>query len=188
MIAQTVTLIVAMLGAIAAIIAAVVSSRTARRAAKETAEAQSERERSAFRREQVRRTKEIIFESAVALQTLASCCEYVPWLANTSLVDIQERGSAAISRINYAVEELRAMNAVAPEKAASQRGLSYGFALYTGKVTTYREQIDKGNIALSGEAKEVAKVAENNMLEAQKKWQDELHGLRVFAAEIHASV
>jgi hypothetical protein len=40
--------------------------------------------------------------------------------------------------------------------------------LFTGKLAAYREQIDAGNIALSGEGKEAAKVAERNVLEAQK--------------------
>lgn len=188
MAAQTVTLIAAVLAAIAAIFAAAVSSRTARRVAKETAQAESERELSAFRREQARRTKEVIFESAVALQTLASCCEYVPWLAKTSLADIQERGSAAISRINYAMQELIAMKAVEPTKMESAWSLGYSYMLFTGKITAYREQIDAGNIALSGEAKEAAKVAEMNVLEAHKKWQEHLKELRVVTAEIQASV
>jgi gas vesicle protein len=188
MTAQTATLIAAVLAAIAAIFAAAVSSRTARRVAKETAQAESERELSAFRREQVRRNKEVIFENGVVLQTLTSCCQFVPWLAKTSLADIQERGSAAISRINYAMQELTAMNAIERTRLESAWGLGYSYMLFTGKLAAYREQIDAGNIALSGEGKEAAKVAEGNVLEAQKNWQEQLNELRVLTAEIRVSV
>jgi len=188
MTAQTATLIAALLAAIAAIFAAAVSGRTARRVAKETAQAESERELSAFRREQVRSTKDIIYENAVALQALASCCEYVPWLAKTSLAQIHERGSTAISRINYAAQELIAANAIEPKKLQSTWGLSYAFACFAGKIMLYREQIDAGNIALSGQAKEAAEVAANNVIAAQKEWQERLNELRAITAEIRASV
>lgn len=188
MTAQTATLIAATLAAIAAIFAGVVSSRTARRVAKETAQAESERELSAFRREQAGKTKDMIFESAVTLQTLTSCCQHVPWLAKTSLADIQERGSAAISRISYAMQELMAMNATEPKKLERLWGLSYGFMIFTGNIAGYRDQIDAGNVALSGQAKEAARAAEANVLQAHKNWQEQLDLLRAVTAEIRASV
>jgi hypothetical protein len=187
MTAQTATLIAAIMAAIAGVFAAVVSSRTARRVARETAQAQSELEVSAFHREHVGRLKEMVFESAVALQALSHCCDHVPWLAKTSLADIQERGSNAIARINYAMEELKEMKAVTPEQTAATPGLSYAFRSFMGAIASYREQLDAGNIALSGQANDKAKPAEREVMTAHAKWQERLNELRVLVAQIRAS-
>jgi hypothetical protein len=86
------------------------------------------------------------------------------------------------------MQELTAMNAIERTRLESAWGLGYSYMLFTGKLAAYREQIDAGNIALSGEGKEAAKVAERNVLEAQKNWQEQLNELRVLTAEIRVSV
>jgi hypothetical protein len=186
MTAQTATLIAAITAAIAGVFAAVFSSRTARRGARETAQAQSEREISAFHREHVGRLKEMVFESAVALQALSQCCSHVPWLAKTLLADTHERGSNAIARINYAMEELKEMKAVTLEQTAATSGLSNAFQSFMGAIASYKEQLDAGNIALSGQANDKAKPAEQEMIAGHAKWQDRLNKLKVLVAQIRA--
>jgi len=188
MTAQLATLIAAVFAAVAALFSAFLSSRTARRIAEETAHAQSQRELSAFRRDHLVRIKETILESAVVLQTLRDCCFHVPWLAQAPLADIQERASTAISRLSYAAEELKAMKAVEPARLVAASGLSYPFMLFMGKIWAYREQVDAGNIALSGEAKEAARAAEANVIDAHKSWQERLDQLRCLTAELRASL
>ena len=169
---QTVTLAAAVVAAIAALVAAILAGRTARRVAQETAAADRSRELVAFNRERRAKMRDMLFENAIALNALERNCRGVPWLAKTSSEQIQERGNAATSRIEYASEVLGVREGLPL--------LSYHFTNFCGKVAGYKAQIDLGNIELSGHANEAAKQAETRLIEAGEDWQKHLNELREF--------
>jgi hypothetical protein len=137
-----------------------------------------------FRRERLAKMKDMMFEGAVALDTLRENCKSVPWLARTAIEDIHERGHAAIARVVYALAELREMQAAADEKSGGASTLNFEFEQFAGPVATYKQQITAGNIEHLGRANDVAREAETDLIKAEKKWRTELEKLRTLVISL----
>ena len=177
-VAQSVTLIAATIGAVAAVTGVVVTSRNARRIAKETATAIQRREDHAFRRQRLAAMKDMLFESALALQSLSACCNSIPWLTKTPLEELHERGETHISRINYAAQIIQTMSDEVEVQNGLLAGLAGLFHGFCGAIYFYKQQISIGNIEQSGQVKHEAKEADARFETATRDWNRHILDLR----------
>lgn len=192
--AQTLTLVAAVIAAAAAIVGAVVSSLTARRVSREAAAAALKKDAVAFRRERIATMTDMFFENSVELQALSSCCASVPWLSQTPLKEIHERGELNISRVEYATAVLRMNGEEVGDDQSAIPEIRHNFRRFCHSVAQYKDQIELGNIEPSGQAKPPAKSAEKSLLAASETWDAHLAALRSIvsrtcsrSATIHSS-
>ena len=182
--AQSATLVAAIIGASAAIAGVVVTSLNARRLAREAASAAVERESLSFRRQRLTTMKDMLFESAISLQSLSGCCKSISWLAKTPLAHIHEEGGILISRITYAINVIRAMG----EEIDDPQGVLFGLGLqYQGlcsAIYLYKEQIDLANVKPIGEANAEAAGAASRLNSESRDWDVHLENLRFVVANI----
>jgi hypothetical protein len=185
MTAEIATLVAAVVAALSAIYGVIVSNRTALAVAKETGRAEQTREVSAFYRERLAKMKDMMFENAIALDTLRENCRNVPWLAKTHIEDIVERSNTAIACITYALAELREMQAATDASNNAVSMLRHRFPRFASYVALYQEQIANGNITLYGHAEnDVASRAEKNFIQGHEEWGQHLEKLRTLIVSL----
>jgi hypothetical protein len=184
---EAVNLMAAIVAALAALFSAFVASKTALRVAKETAHAEETRELSSFRRERLAYLRDILFESAVALEAFRTTCRHVPWLANTPIEHITQRGTDTIACLKYAFEALRAMNAKGTGESGPIYLLGRYFERLIGSLTQYKDMIDIGHIEHSAQVAESALDVQKRSIEVSAEWGKTISKLREFVAALYST-
>ena len=126
--------------------------------------------------------KDMMFESALALDTLLENCQSVPWLAKTSVESIHDAGHTQIARVNYALGQLRQMNVVDDKRRNTVSLLGYIFKRFAGAVAEYKEQIVAGNITLLGDVNAISKPALKELMKTAGEWREQLELLSSLVA------
>ena len=135
-----------------------------------------------FLRERATSMKDMIFEAAIALDTLVENCHSISWVTKTSLEDIHERGHSAIARIDYALAQLREMHVVDNRKTTATALLGDNFRKFAGAVAVLKDEIALGNIGPDGPVNDTARNANSNLNEKSAVWRSRLKDVRELVA------
>ena len=179
---ETATLFAALIAAVAAIVSASMSRSTSRLVARETANAALKREAIASRRQSISNMKSVLFDNAVLLRALTSCCGSVGWLATTPIEKLHSDGEMFLSRISFAIRVLEHHGLAIEDSIVSK--LDDAFPGLCDAAFRYKSQIDLGNIEPSGSANDKAKAVQSLMTSQLGEWKKRMRDLQVVVANV----
>lgn len=182
MIPQFLTLIAAIIAAAAAITGAVMSSITARKISRESSQAAMRKDALAFRRQRISFVQDLVLSNAAELAAYTACFQSVPWLTQTSLDAIHEKGETHIAKLQFGLALLEQFGIVFEDDRSIIPFTAMKFQSLCHAVYDYKVQLSLGNIEPSGKPNQIGMTANDGLKDQYSEWGVHLVNLKAIVS------